>query len=317
MGDWDQNVFRTPALRRTMNNIFEGKTTITPALEDTTPVNGIASQGTMTIDGVVIDGETVLIGADTYEFCADSAQSVTTVGNLPIDISAVSTASEGKLSMATKPTATNTITIGTTVYTFRAAATVVGDVEIGADIAASKLALVAAINGTDELNSAHPDVMAPAFVGDTCDITALVGGVAGDSIATTETFTDGTDAFDAGTLGTEVAGADCVQAAAVTALALAITTFDTQGVAAADGAGDTVVLTADALGVAGNAITITETMANGAFDAVVMGTTTAGVDGTVGTAGMIVADGDYIYVCSADNSVAGANWTRAALTASY
>ena len=39
-------------------------------------------------------------------------------------------------------------------------------------------------------------------------ITAITKGVTGDEIATTETFTAGTNVFDAATLGTTTAGVD-------------------------------------------------------------------------------------------------------------
>lgn len=312
MADWNELVLRNPHLRTALTNVFEGNTAIKPALQDVTPVNAVASQGTLTLSGVVIDGETVTIGSDVYEFCADEAQSLTTGSTIAVDIEAAATKSEGELSMATQPTAGDTITLDTKVFTFVALGTAAddGDVDVGADVAAAKVNLVAAINGTDTTSTAHTSVYAPDFVGDTCDITALVGGTAGDLIATTETFTDLTDAFDATTLGTEVAGVDCIASAAVTALVAAITASDTAGVGAADGAGDTVVLTADTKGVAGDLIATTEAMANGAFGQATLGDTTAGVNGTVGTAFQMVADSSYLYIAIAANTIAGANWRR-------
>jgi len=275
-----------------------------------TPVNAVAATGTLTISGVVIDGETVTIGDDVYEFCADVAQTVTG-DNIAIDITAVSTKSQGTLTIDTQPTAGNTMTIGTKVYTFVPVGTANadGEVSVGTDLATAKTAIVAAINGTDSVNTAHTQVTAAAFAVNNCVITALIGGVAGDLIATTETFTAGSNIFDAVTLGTTTAGVDCVQADAVTALALAITTSDTQGVGAVDGAGDTVVLTVDTKGVAGNSIATTETMANGAFAQV---TLTGGVNGTVGTVvGQIVHyDSTYLYYLNAANTISDNNWRR-------
>jgi len=48
-----------------------------------------------------------------------------------------------------------------------------------------------------------------------------------------------------------------------------------------------------------------------------LGTTVAGVDGTVGVAKEIAQDGSYIYACSATNTIADANWCRAAITSGY
>ena len=277
-----------------------------------TPVNAVAATKTLTISGVVIDGETVTIGDDIYEFCADAAQSLST-GTIAVDIEATSTKSQGTLTIDTQPTAGNTMTIGTKVYTFVPVGTANadGEVSVGTDLATAKTAIVAAINGTDSVNTAHTQVTAAAFAVNNCVLTALIGGVAGDLIATTETFTAGSNIFDAVTLGTTTPGVDCVQADAVTALALAITTSDTQGVGGVDGAGDTVVLTADTKGDAGNDMLIGETMANGAFagGAVLL---SGGIDGTIGTViGQIVHyDATYLYYLNAVNTISDNNWRR-------
>ncbi|MCC6959228.1 MAG: hypothetical protein IT301_05225, partial [Dehalococcoidia bacterium] len=108
----------------------------------------------------------------------------------------------------TQPTAADTFTIGGTVYTVQASgANSAGEVNVGADVAAAKLNIVAAINGTDGWNDPNPSVSAAAFVSDDCVLTARLPGTAGNSIATTETFTAGTNIFDAATLGTTTAGA--------------------------------------------------------------------------------------------------------------
>lgn len=299
------------------------KTTSLAAPTSATPVNAVAATETLTISGVVIDGETVSIGDDVYEFCADTAQSLTAGSTIAVDITAVSTASEGTLTIDTNPTAGDTMTIGAKVYTFVPNGTANADGEIdigdgGSALADVKVSIVAAINGTDGYNVAHTLVSAGAFAVNDCVITALVGGVAGDSIATTETLTAVSNIFDGVTLGTTTPGVDCVQAAAVTALAAAITASDTQGVGGADGAGDTVVLTADTAGVAGNAIVIAEAMANGAFGG---GATelSGGVDGTVGTVvGQILHyDASYLYYIVAANTISNANWRRVTLGSAY
>jgi hypothetical protein len=119
-------------------------------------------------------------------------------------------ASQGTLTMDTQPTAGDTMTIGTKVYTFTADGTAAadGEIDVGADLADCKTLVVAAINGTDGINTAHTQVTAAAFVGDDMVITASTKGVAGDLIATTETFTAGTNVFDDVTLGTTTAGVD-------------------------------------------------------------------------------------------------------------
>jgi len=101
-----------------------------------------------------------------------------------------------------QPTAGMNLVIGTKTYTFVASgqADLDGEISVGADEAAAKLNIVAAINGTDEVNEPHPDVSAAAFSGDNCTITALVKGAAGNAIASTDTLTGGSNGFAAATL---------------------------------------------------------------------------------------------------------------------
>lgn len=119
-------------------------------------------------------------------------------------------ASQGTLTVDTQPTVGDTMTIGTKVYTFTTDGTAAadGEIDVGADLADAKTLIPAAINGTDGNNDANAVASAAAFVGDDCVITALVKGVDGDLIATTETFTAVTNVFDAATLGTTTAGVD-------------------------------------------------------------------------------------------------------------
>lgn len=228
------------------------------------PQNAVKASAILTLSGVCIEGETITIGTEVYEFQAGGS---ITAGNLSVDIEADTTKSQGTLTIDTQITNTNTMTIGTTVYTFVTDGTEAseGDVSIGTDLATGQANLIAAVNGTDALNDPHPLVTIAAFAADDAVITAITGGVAGDAIATTETFTTGTNIFDAVTLGTTTAGVDCVQADGVTAVALSITT-NSALVSGVDGAGDTVDVVALLVGTAGNSIATTETMANGAFD---------------------------------------------------
>ena len=84
-------------------------------------------------------------------------------------------------------------------------------------------------------------------------------------------------------------------------------------IGAADGTGDVVDLTADAAGVDGNAITLAETLQNGAFTAAATHLT-GGVDGTVANAGKVMGDENYLYFCLANNTKAGKNWKKVALS---
>lgn len=279
-----------------------------------TPVNAVNAAKVLTISGVVIDGETVTIGTDIYEFVADVALTVTE-GNIAVDIGASTVKATDNLTVDTNPIAGDTMTIGTKVYTFvpLGTANADGEIDIAALLASTQVNIIAAIKGNDH-NNPHPLVTCgAAFVADALAITALVGGVTGNDIATTENFTAGSNVFSAVKLAT---GSDCTAANAVTALVAAVTASDTQGVGAADGVGDTVGLTADVAGVIGNAIVIGEIMANGAFagGAVLL---SGGVDGTVGAAGDVLRDTSYLYVCTAINTTAGKNWRRVSLGTVY
>lgn len=284
-------------------------TNVNFTLPEGTPVNAVNAVGTQTYTGVVVNGETVTVGTDVYEYAADVAQTVS-VGNIAVNITANVTASQGTLTLDTQPTAGNTMTIGTKVYTFvpNGTANSDGEVSIGTDLPSAKVNVVAAINGSDGVNTAHTLVTAAAFVADDSVITALVGGVAGNLIATTETFTAGTNVFDAVVLGTTTAGADCIAANAIIALVAAVTASDTVGVGAVDGNGDTVVFTADVAGILGNSIATTTTCANATF---ATATLIGGVNGTVVAAGGLhFRDSGFLYYTNAANTIAGKNWRR-------
>ena len=129
---------------------------------------------------------------------------IPTSGKTPVN----AVAAVGTLTIAAQPTAGDTMTIGTKVYTFVAAgeADADGEISVGTDLATAKTALIAAVNGTDSVNTAHTLVTAGTFTGNNLPITAKTKGVAGSSIATTETFTSASNVFDATTLGTTTEG---------------------------------------------------------------------------------------------------------------
>jgi hypothetical protein len=262
----------------------------------------------LTFDGVVIDGETVSIGSDIYELLADAIQSLTDPGNIAVDITGYVDGSVVTLTIDTQVSPGDTMTIEGVGYTFvpEGTANADGEIGIGTDLATCQAAIVAAINGTDDYNDAHPLVSCGDFASDDAIITVFVGGVAGDAYTVTESFTAGTNIFSGATFAS---GSDCVQADAVTAFVAAITASDTEGVGAVDGTGDVVELLADVGGVAGNAITLAETCANGEFTGAAT-SLAGGVDGTVGPAGTMRIDSSYLYIALADNTIADANWLQ-------
>lgn len=286
------------------------------------PVNGVKAGKALNVTGVVVDGETVSINNphlsenDVYEFVADAAKTVTLINSIPVDIEAHTTHSHDTLTIAAQPTSGDVMTIGDVEYTFvdDGDDDADGEISVGTTLASAKLAIVAAINGTDDHNTPNPKVSASAFNANVCTLTALVGGTVGDSIGTVGTFDDSSDnKFSAANLGS---GADCSAQNAITALVTAITLDDTQGVGAVDSTGGVVTLTADVAGADGNDIVIGETMAHGAFAGAAT-KLTGGVDGTVGLLHEMRSDGDYIYVCIAPNTTADANWRRFDIGTAY
>lgn len=224
-----------------------------------TPVAGVKANGTLTISGVVSDAETVTIGSNTYEF--DINNSITS-GNIKVDIADLRNQATGTLTFSGIPVVTQTVVIGgTETYEFVAAT---GDVQVGniavvlgetltADNAVTKLA--EAINANSILVTGVSSTTA-----DTVVVTAIVKGTAGNSITTTETCTNAS--WGGATLS---GGVNTVTASnGVTALVDAINDNDTI-VSAADGAGDTVVVSYFVAGTDGNSLATTETMSNGAF----------------------------------------------------
>jgi len=115
-----------------------GKATTVTTLSSTkeltlrTPSNVKATQ-TLTLTGVVIDGETVTYGTRVYEFDTDGN---ITVGNVSTDISGGATASQGTLTIPTLPTIGDTITVGSRSYALVADGTANAEGEIGIGVAA-------------------------------------------------------------------------------------------------------------------------------------------------------------------------------------
>lgn len=292
-----------------------------------TPVNAINAVETLTISGVVTHGEILTIsnphgrikgphGADVYEFT--STGEVTALGNTPVDIAAYTTKSSGGLVIAIQPTAGDKITIDEKEYTFVPAGTANadGEIAIGVSVVDTQDAIIEAINGSDGFNVPHPLVEVTAFVENVSTVTAVIGGAIGDLITTTSDFTNASNKFNDTTLGS---GADCSAANAVIALVAAINLLGTQEVFAANGLGDTVILTAMIAGAAGNEIELYITMLNGKFSTpeIPNPNLSGGVDGTVGFLNQTMIDETYMYRCIDDNPVSGKNWRRIALGEAY
>lgn len=287
-----------------------------PTIPVGTPVNAVAANDTLVFAGGVQHGETFEIGADVYEFCTDAAPhlQISNLTHIPVDIEANAVKARGTLSIALQPVAGETITLGTKVYTWvpLGTANADGEVDIGANVGAARLNIVAAINGVDAHNDPHPLVAAAAFIVADSIIEALAGGTVGNAIVSTETMGGAGNAFDAVTLGTTRAGVNCVQNDAAVAAALAIGTGveNVSGVVAPAG---TVTVAALVAGIAANGMVLNAAgVANGAFTAGILG---GGINGTVGLSGEVMRDASWLYVCIGVNTITGANWRRVAIGA--
>lgn len=120
---------------------------------------------------------------------------------------------QGTLTIAEAVTAGDTMTIGYTAYLFVADGTAAnaGDIDMGADEAATKLNIVKALKGTDGINGGNVAVLCGStFTGDDLTLTAKAAGAAGNALVTTETFAGATNVFDAAVIGTTRAGAGSV-----------------------------------------------------------------------------------------------------------
>lgn len=270
-----------------------GLTGIPPMVEVDTPVNAKSAKATLTISSVSIHGEIVTIGDDIFEFAADEAQTVSDPGNIPVDITAHTVKGSVTLTVAAQPTSGDMMTIGTKVYTFVPVGTDTadGEISIGDDLEEAQENIVAAINGDGAFNLPHPLVSAEDFANDACAVTALIGGTAGNSIASTKTFASGSNVFSADHLE---GGGNCSGANTITDLTEAINTDGTQGITAVAGDGK-ITLTVDEEGEAGNLIPVSDTMANGEFG-VGVETMKGGVDAKVGIPGTICVDDTNLYI---------------------
>lgn len=291
------------------------------SIESGTPVNAVAAAGLLTLIGTVVDGETIVIGGETFEIDTDSTVGP---GNIAIDVSAFAVASQATLTVTgggNQIADADTVTIddgGTNekVYTFKTTLTPTeGEVLIGANDTAALLNLKNAINheGTPDTDyscaAAHPTVVGTSSDATTLIVSAFTPGTAGDSIATAKVAAE--LSWD-GNLGTTTSGVDCPAADADGVLVTDITAGSAI-VVATQGSGTTVLIAMLIAGVAGNSVSFSTDIANGSVDDTELGTAVAGVDGTVGTARKILVDATNLYIAIAANTIVDANWKKLVL----
>lgn len=154
----------------------------------------------VTDTGLVAEvGASGIISRVGFEFASGNVV-VDTTGNYA-KLTNTLTAAFRSLTLSGVANNNETVTIGSTVYTFKTAltgGTTPFEVLIGANAAASVANLVAAINAAAGAGTtygtgttAHPDVTAIDDIGDVVTVTAKVGGIDGNDIVTTETMTNG------------------------------------------------------------------------------------------------------------------------------
>lgn len=257
-----------------------------------TSATAAKATGTLTLTGSVGDGETVTIDRDVYESDTEpgSVGGVqVTSGHIAVDVAGGTTRqAKGTLTLPTQPTNGDTFTIAGRVYTMDTNGALVntnGHIEIGSSLANTKTNIYNAINllGTPGTGYAstmvkHPSVSSVAFSGNDMVITANKGGTAGNSLATTETFTAVNNVFDAATLGTTQAGVNATAAEFITALIAAVSAGGVSEVDVAQGAGTTLTATARTPGTGGNSLATTETLTNGSWGAATLTGGTGTVD---------------------------------------
>lgn len=167
-----------------------------------------------TVGGVIITGGKTILGAGDVKPLSSRGVPVDGVDGV---------AAQGTLTIAEPVTDGDQFTIDAQEYTLLDTPLAAYDIDIGANEAATKVNIVAAINasGTEGVEYfagtlVHPTVEATAFATDDMVMTARSTGTAGNAIATVESgqeLTHASNIFDATTLGTTTTGVTDVDGA--------------------------------------------------------------------------------------------------------
>ena len=307
------------------------------SLPRATPVNAIAAAGKLTSSGVLVpgshaetiitsdttapvDGKIVTIGTTVYRYKTVLAQAY------DVAIGASAAAALDNLKAAINATGTP----GTEYF----AGTLVHPDWIATDNADTTQKIVARAPGvgvnadpttTDDTHLSWEDTTGGGGTGSSvAGVTTAASHVVINgriySFVTALSETSGADAIVDQVLygGSEAVALDNLKLA-IDAGATAGTNYSTGTVINPDVSGGTntnttQIVTAKVKGVIGHDITITTDCANTVWDAGVLGTEVTGVDGTVGYIDQIVVDSGYIYICTAANTIADANWKSVAIS---
>ena len=197
----DAVVYRFKTTPDTVNDIFIGADEAATKVNIPAAINLTGTEGVEYFAGLAIHptvSAATAFATDTLdltakEFGPDEDAIVTTDTFTHVDNEFTDTTLS-----TTGASAIDTITVDAQVYRFMEVGVQAYDIFVGADEPATKINIIAAINasGTPGVEyfagtNAHPTVSAATFIGDDALFSALVAGLAGDSIVTTETFFDG------------------------------------------------------------------------------------------------------------------------------
>ena len=190
--------------------------------------SGTNATGNLTFSGTVSDGETIVVGADGYEFDSDNVKSA---NKFKVDISSNTIASKNTLVMKINPANGDSITIDTVSYKFKTALDEPYSIKIGAGVTNTIDNLISAINGSTGAGTkyystitAHTKVSATLEGTNNIIITAKTPGSLGNTIITTSIFTNYNNRFESTTL---LLGQDCSADNAINALISSINTNKT------------------------------------------------------------------------------------------
>lgn len=301
---------------------FDGKTLL---LDEVTPVNAGASSSLLTVAGKPSEADTVSLGGKTYKFRAVIGEGVAATGTITTDETLVANGA--------------TVLIGTTTYTYKTALTaepVAYEVLIGGNYTDMLNNLAAAINGGVGEGTAystgtvaHPLVTAGAVHNGAFTVTASSVGFAGNIDVTSS------DAHLYWGAGTLIGGIDAAVAndvligesaeTAIDNLVLAITAGE-GGAGTNYATGTTVNALATAVKASASTMTATNKIKGVIGDNTAIAASGAdlswaedatelsgGENGTVGVKNQIVADDTNLYMCTATNTIADANWKKLVL----
>lgn len=212
---------------------------MTITLPNESQLAGIPSQWddtiTATVNGLITGNSPPILTQDLVFEASQTIAALTPVGFnankrlvAATDDVASAVKASGLLTFSGTGTADDTVTIGSTVYTLKAAPTTVANqVKIGATAAETANNLIAAINGDagggtlyGSLTTEHPTVNARLNASAVVELVAKTGGTAGNAIATTESGTGAS--FGAATLAGGKDGLG-VQAIGITVVAVTTT----------------------------------------------------------------------------------------------